>query len=495
MSRETVDVVMRNRRTTLEWPFPDDIKDYFKFEVQGRKHMPLYKAGHWDGTITMMRGSDVPTGLFRSLRREIEDDLDIRFRITDRRHMIRMGKLDLRLPRGLTARDFQGDCVENMRSVSNMGGIVLGATGAGKTLTVGLYARSIKGRLVFVVDELTLLYQAQEELEKILGQRVGVIGEGNWAPRRVTVCTIQTLDRHKKRSDFEMWCRTIDVVVIDELHLMINKRQQKVVEAMAPPVVFGLTATLDLHRSDVRYQALSLCGPVCFRYGYTQGRDEGHLAPGVVVGANLFRSFERNEVKNYNKLYKTAVEESDNRNNFIEDVAREGIRRGRYVVILVRRVAHVGILSHRLRKIPHMTVTGAREVSERIAATKAFERGKIRLIIANDVFKKGINIKRIDLIIEGASGSDDKDAMQKFGRGARLADQKDGLIYVDVGDKKPPDRPGTNPFDKQTKSRREVFIREKIPMTIMRARDGGKAVLDEGEYLLQRLRRKLGKSW
>ena len=51
-----------------------------------------------------------------------------------------------------------------------------------------------------------------------------------------------------------------------------------------------------------------------------------------------------------------------------------------------------------LEDIPHRLAYGEKKVIERKVAIKDFDESKIRLIIANQVFKKGITIKKVNTI-------------------------------------------------------------------------------------------------
>jgi superfamily II DNA or RNA helicase len=50
------------------------------------------------------------------------------------------------------------------------------------------------------------------------------------------------------------------------------------------------------------------------------------------------------------------------------------------------------------------------------------------------VFKKGVDIKRVDLIINASGKPSVNDAIQIFGRGVRTHKDKDGFICIDIYD-------------------------------------------------------------
>lgn len=485
---ERVRVRLTNRYAILEYPYPEEIKDYFAFRPKGYVFSPKYKLGVWDGTVSLLQRGKVGTGLFLERYREIEQDLGIRFRITDERVSVQYKTDDprnMQLP-GYDQRDYQLSCVLAMMQ-NPCGGVVLNATGSGKTAVAGMLFHCAVGTCLFVVDELTLLYQAKDELQQLLGETVGVIGDQQFDPRRVTVATIQTLHRYRENRKFRKWAADLDIMFVDEVHLMLNKRQQDTVRALQPKAVFGLTATLKLKRKEIRLKVTDLCGPVIFTYPYRQGVDEHVLAPGVVVGVDLKRSTHKAAVPlDYKFLYDEFVVRSEVRNDLLVSLVVEGVQRDKHVVLLVERLEHLHILHRMLNEegVRHAVVCGPVKVDRRVRTKQRFENDQLRVILCNKVFKKGINLRKVDVIIDAASMVDPDDAVQKYGRGVRLSETKRGLIYFDIGERASNDEERGNQFLAATSSRRRALKRNGVPVIPLRARMGASALYEEAERQL-----------
>jgi superfamily II DNA or RNA helicase len=325
---------------------------------------------------------------------------------------------------------------------------------SGKTKIAAMLFSCLKGKVCLVVDQLVLLEQAKSDLEEELGEEVGWVGKSEFEPRRVTVATRQTMFRHRSRADFKRWTRDLEVLVIDEIHEQMNKSNFSVVEKIMPKAVFGLTATLQLRKKYVRLKAFALAGPVVYQYPLVQGQEEGVLAQGISVSIGYrnpmlkkemsYRVFNRRWRKwesrsRWKELYDEMIVDNDERNYLIAALVKKTHERGKYIIVLVTRLRHLANLSKRLMKIPHRIVSGTFEgktmkVKDRLIAKKNFEKGKIRLILANTVFKKGITIPRLDVIIDAAAGKSEDDAVQKFGRGIGLHKNKFGLLHFDIHD-------------------------------------------------------------
>jgi len=188
-------------------------------------------------------------------------------------------------------RGYQNECVEAMVENGHCGGLVLSATGSGKTFMAGMYYSRVEGPHLFVVDQLDLLWQAKKEIEAVLGEKVGFVGESKFKPRRITIGTIQTMHRHRRDPKFKRWTKDIQTVLIDEIHVMMNRRNFDVVSNIQPRAVFGLTATLQLKKKYVRTKAWALAGPVIYEFPVQKGMDENVLSRGIVIRVKF-----RNEV-------------------------------------------------------------------------------------------------------------------------------------------------------------------------------------------------------
>lgn len=469
MKLKKVRVLMENRRTqiALSDKVFDRLTPFFRFRPSGYEYNPDYKLYQkylkdkeddpdvepygWDGYTNLLhRDGKVPTGLFRALREEIETKAKIKFKVED---MLR--PITFQVGKALKSdRDFQNNCAKAMMLASGEGGgLIINATGTGKTYIAGLYFSYLDGEAVFIVDELTLLKQARNELSKVLGEKVGMVGKSKFKPRRITVATIQTLDKHRHKREFRKWFRHLDVAIIDEIHLQINKRAFRAVEAMLPACVFGLTATLQMRKQGVRFRAWALCGPVIFNYPLKQGVEDGFLTKGKVYLVKVtnpqFGRIRRGFIA-YGRDYDKFIVNGKKRNEVTEKLVRRLHKKKKYIVLVVERLKHLYELSKSLEDIKHKIVCGAIDANSRFRFKQKFDEGNFRLLIVNKVFTKGIDIKRVDAIVDAAGSGNENRAGQVYGRGVRLHKDKDGLELYDISDV-------GNRFEKAAKRRKRAY--------------------------------------
>jgi superfamily II DNA or RNA helicase len=499
-------VQLGNRKATFQRPFPweefNDVLKYRKpgweYSQGGRAYIKNKAAGvvdengkipGWDGYIHLMKDCAVGTGAFLALKEKLEEEASVKFIVEDYRKPVLLDK-NYKLPD--KARGYQEEAFKEMLKASKTGGLILQATGSGKTFGAGLYFSALQGGGVFFVDELTLLDQAQKELEKVIGEPVGNIGNQKFNPKRITVATIQTVHLHRFDPGFLPWIKTIKAMFIDEIHLALNRRNFQTVAAIKPQVIFGLTATLELKKKHVALRAYDLAGPIVFEYPLETGVKEGFLSKGVAVSVQLrnpipkvaFRGFGYyKRMKFYRELYRKeyveVIVEAQKRNKLIRDLILEARKKGKYTIVLLERIKHLKDLSNSL-DIPHDLVFGEKKVFQRIESKRRFEAGDIRVILTNKIFQKGIDIKRVDLIVDGAGMKSTNTAIQKYGRGVRLCDEKQGLLYLDIAD-------AGNRFEKAALSRRVALKKIGVPVFIAESDLGAKKILELAQKKLDKI--------
>jgi superfamily II DNA or RNA helicase len=481
-----VQVTLTNRTATID--ADEDtltrLKRYWSYSVKGAYFSDAYqlrlskiqnaklngqpidykKLPGWDGRKSFVKNGRVPAGLFRATKQDVANDLGIQFKIHFEYESLYIGN---RVASDDERYEYQDRCIDAMcENLVYGGGLVLSSTGTGKTAISGKFAKCINVPILFVVDQINLLEQAQQEISQWLGEPVGYVGDSRYDIQRVTVATIQTL--HKRANSLTKWFKTIGVVIIDEIHEQMAKRNFGVINKIKPIAQYGLTATLGLKKKDIRLRAYALCGPVVFEFPITEGQKRGVLTQGKVLQLLFLQTgnygdyqteYDNEVLFNVHKL-RTAVE-----------LTKQLLNEGRYVIVLVERLAHLHGLRARFENehIPFKVAYGDVSKSDRLESMELFESGDVRLFIANKVFKKGVNIKRVDAIIDLAEMNNKNDPVQKFGRGVRLHPDKTDFLYIDVGTQS--GRFGTN-----ATSRRRAFLSQKIPIKTVSVSTPGEAL-------------------
>ena len=444
----TVHIHVEGRVVFLIEPFPSK-RTYRKLQRQWSFTVPNWnwmkdRYPNWDGRIKLLKHDNLPAGLFWATYRDVEKEEHVKFKISGSKHLDIHSRSHRHWVVSEKTKDadyrYQNRCVDAIQKKAYKGGgLVLSATGSGKTRMAAQLASRYKCELLFIVDQINLLDQAQEDIAKHLGEEVGNVGEQKFNLRRVTVATIQTLSIHSRDPRFQHWFRNVDIILIDELHEMLGKRNFNVIDAAKPKLVIGLTATLNLKRKHIRLKAYSLCGPVMYEFPLTKGQEMGVLSKGLAVSVQYDNSIRELDAYDAKSAYDERIVNNAERNHLISRIVKRAHKLHKYTIVLVDRLKQLEEISERLHGIPRRVVAGSYKGTgipklDRVESKSRFESGKIRVIIASKVFKKGVSINRVDVIIDAAGRQSKEDAIQKFGRGVRKHKHKKALIYLDISD-------------------------------------------------------------
>jgi len=389
--------------------------------------MPRFIDGHWDGRIRLMRRDQVSTGLFLERLPLLQKQFEVILK--DCRDSLRFKKPPAEVWKA--SHRFQQECYLAMVEGSKTGGLVLNATGSGKTRIAGLFFSALIGRGLFVVDELSLLVQAREAIQQIIGEEVGIMGGGQEAIRRITIATCQTLIR--RLDQLGGGSLPTDVVILDEVHEAINRRSTEILAVLKPKAVFGLTATLRLRRPSILLPVTALTGPVLYRYPAEQGIREGMLAQGLVIRIP-YGSAMRSRWADGFQRYEEFIVHEEARHELVAAYAEESVRHGRPTIVLVDRIEHLDALSEKV-KVPHQVLCGRDSKEKRRQAIREMTEEKLPLILTNRVFGKGVDIPNLQTTIDATGLKSKNTAQQRLGRGLRRSIGKIGLLHIDIADR------------------------------------------------------------
>ena len=79
-------------------------------------------------------------------------------------------------------------------------------------------------------------------------------------------------------------------------------------------------------------------------------------------------------------------------------------------------------------------IFGGTSADEREFVRKAFESGKLDVIVSTNIMNEGVSIKAIKVLINASGGKSKVENLQKLGRGVRITENKDEVIIIDFMD-------------------------------------------------------------
>ena len=249
---------------------------------------------------------------------------------------------------------------------------------------------------------------------------------------------IQSLYRGKA-DDF---IKDVDIVIVDEAH-HISKfgkpfyngkgaTYANVLSKIDAPIRIGFTATLPKEEEKARAMEGYL-GPVISTETRESYIKEKKVSKVKLILRKLPETVAAREAKNYPDVYKYGVIFNSRKTRQVLADAESMSRIGRTSLILVSSIQHgSNILEAAQRILPQRRVTfvyGSISRMEREEIRKDFDDKFFDIVIADVVWKEGIDIPSLGAIINAAGGKSEIQTLQFLGRGSRATEEKD-LLYI-----------------------------------------------------------------
>ena len=426
------------------------IANKLKYELPYARHMPAFKLGRWDGTVSFfgiggtgyLAHLDVILPIVENdgYEIEVEDNRihqSFNFTKIDENYWASQGKV---WPKGhpaegqpIVLRDYQFDVVnkflENPQSLQEV------ATGAGKTITTATLSHLCEpyGRTMVIVPNKSLVVQTEEDYRN-LGLDVGVyFGDRKELNHTHTICTWQSLNvLDKKKYDNDSltlaeFTEGVQAIIIDEVHQAKADVLKKLLTQnfRNAPIRWGLTGTVP--KADHEFQGiLAGIGPVINNVSAHDLQQKGVLAN---LEINILQTKDIEEFRSFQEEY-TWLVTNQNRMDWIADKIKEFSKTGNTLVLINR----IDTGNKLLERIPDASfVKGDVKLDDRKEQYDEIRDADNKIIVATyGVAAVGINIPRIFNLVLIEPGKSFVRVIQSIGRGIRKAEDKDFVQIWDI---------------------------------------------------------------
>jgi len=352
-----------------------------------------------------------------------------------------VGKIeDIQIPGGLKLKPDQVEAISN--AIYQCRGVIHHPTGSGKTVIfLSFISLFPDAKVLIIVNTQDLLSQTAEKANEFFPGDVGIVGGGAFDPQRITVATIQTLSKFSE-DDFDF---DYDIVIVDEAHHVSKFAQPfdngkggtyaRVLSKVLAPIRLGFTATLP-YTEEAKLALEGYIGPVI---SVKKISEVERLAKIKVILKKLPITLTAREAKGYQDVYKFAVTYNSRRHKMTLQVASELVEAGRTVLILVTQVQHgENVLSMAQRSFPHLRIDyvhGQISGANRGQIKKKLNTGELDVVIADAVWKEGVDIPTLGAIVHASGGKSEILTLQSLGRGLRTVPGiKEDVVLVDFFD-------------------------------------------------------------
>jgi len=405
-------------------------KDYF--------HNVRYKMKLWDGYDEFFKKDSgrFLTGLLPEVRLVLKKS-NIFYNIKDTR-----GKFDWIIQEiddnflnegpnpVVKLRDYQVDYTNQV--IRNLRGLITSPAGSGKTNTMKAIIKALppKTPTLILANKKSLVDQNYDEIKSLGIDSVGRLYGDAKDPNYITCATIQSAHLLKPVLP------KIKVLIVDEVHEMMSKVPKRVYNSLKNAIVrVGMSATafkFGGKDESQKFEVKGYFGPVF----YTKSTESGKLTTKELMERDILSSadctfYRITEPQLPHEVYLDAVTKGIAENNHFHKIVAKLVRKleGR-TLIIVERLEH----GERLRELISgaLWVRGEDDIETRkdVIDRLKNESEDLVAIATSGIFNTGINVFCHNLI-NAAGGQADHQIIQRFGRGLRLAKDKQHLQYYD----------------------------------------------------------------
>jgi superfamily II DNA or RNA helicase len=322
--------------------------------------------------------------------------------------------------------------LERTRAEGNAAGLVVLATGLGKTWLAAFDTdRPEYRRVLFVAHREEILAQALATFRRIRpAAMLGLYTGDEKAPDAdVLFASIQTLGRARHLGQFPP--EAFDYIIVDEFHHAAAATYRRLIDHFQPRFLLGLTATPE--RTDGG-DLLALCGEnLVYRQDVWDGIRRGLLAPfhyfGVPDEVDYRNIPWRSTRFDEDALTRAVATQSRAQNALDQHRHRAGARTlafccsTRHADFMADFFTNAGLRAVAV----HSDVTSA----PRTPSLERLEAGELDVVFAVDMFNEGVDLPHVDTIMMLRPTESRIVWMQQFGRGLRKVEHKDHLTVID----------------------------------------------------------------
>lgn len=325
-----------------------------------------------------------------------------------------------------------------LRESGGTRGVVISATGTGKTILAALDVRAYAPkRMLFVVHREQILDRAISEFKRVLGAPNSYFGKfvggKQEIDRRYVFASIQSLSRPENLVSLAP--DAFDYILIDEVHRAGAASYRRVIDHLKPAFLLGMTATPE--RTD-DFNVFELFGfNVPYEIRLQKALEAGMLAPFHYYGVTDFEMANGEVIDQLADLSRLiASERVDHLVKAIEKYGHAGVPvRG---LIFCSKNAEAAELSKLLnqrevhgKQLRTLALSGRDSVDDREKAVQMLDRGELDYIATVDIFNEGIDIPSVNQVVMLRQTLSSIVFTQQLGRGLRKAAGKDYLVVID----------------------------------------------------------------
>lgn len=451
-----------------------DLKDYFTFRAANYRFHPKYKAGLWDGNISMYNvgTKKIPAGLLGEVikffeKEEIEfvlDGFDDQEELISREGLSEfIESLNITIDGNkIQLREHQFECI--LASINARRLVSEVPTSGGKSLIIYCIARYLLShglRFMLVVPSIMLVNQMYSDFADYSSMSDWDVtencnklhsGEAKEFTKPLLISTWQTLSSMARKSNISQILNTYDGVCIDECHQAKSTELVKLLEQMVDVSFrFGTTGTVHPDLAS-KLTIEGHLGPVFRAITTKELMEKGEVSDLQIHAIVLkYSDADRELVAKHNVEYthdgkkKFRRMEYQQEMDFINSHTRRQATLSNIAMackgttlLLVQKVEEhaVPIYNDLVKKSerPVYMIHGKVKEKERERIKKLVSEQDCILVATYQTLSTGVSINNIANVIFGSPSKSLIRVLQSIGRGLRLHKLKNRMNLIDVVD-------------------------------------------------------------
>ncbi len=322
--------------------------------------------------------------------------------------------------------------IQEVREAGHQKGLVVSATGTGKTYLSAFDVRSVAPkRMLFIVHREQILQKAKEDYQKILGgveEEFGFLsGSRRDLNARYVFATIQTLSREETLRQLDP--KSFDYILIDEVHKAGARSYQRVIDHFEPQFLLGMTATPE--RTD-DFNIFELFDyNIAYEIRLQEALEEDMLCPFHYFGVTELEYEEGviDEATAFSKL--VAEERVDHILQKIHYYGHSGEKVRGLMFCSRKDEAHQLSAVFNQKGLKTVALTGDTSQEERLRQVERLENGLLDYILTVDIFNEGIDIPSVNQVVMLRQTQSSIIFIQQLGRGLRKHGSKEFVTIID----------------------------------------------------------------
>lgn len=331
-------------------------------------------------------------------------------------------------------------------------GIIKVPTRGGKTFISGEIIRQVilndsKSSVLFYVDTTDLFKQTVEELAKYLNIResaIGTIDSFGLKIKQVNVAMIQTVTSiysRKKKDEvliLNRFFRGLDFLIVDEIQEYMSDNRMKLMRKCSN-LKFHLGLSATPYKQNNIIGSLSLkeyFGNIIYEVSLDELQTVGWLSTDKVIlisheHSKRIRYDEKESNSKYQIFLKGMIHENKDRNNIILQLIDMFKRNKWKSLVLFNSKQHGYLISE---QSGCMFISGDDKGIKRNAEKEHFLRGRGKVLLASNIYKKGITLPEVEVLLIADGGLEGSSIEQKKGRVLGVVENKSKVVTIDIMD-------------------------------------------------------------